>query len=193
MDLRERINVNEYSTTRKIIKKYQRVNAEIEEVPSHYFRGHWVTIFTHSYTPAVRPLTQRQRQVFDVLTDHICANNYVRMTHTEIAEILGATANSISKAISALCQIGVIYKHHNYVYEIDPSLMWFGKRKNYFEPPTNPSPRTHLAVEILDRGGKKTTLHFPVVLTYEQYQRRYGRLKNSDRSEHTPKRLKEER
>ena len=72
----------------------------------------------------------------------------------------------------------MICKHHNYVYEIAPAILWFGKRKNYFEEPSNPSPRTHAFVEVYDRGKKVTTLHFPIVLTYEQYQRRYGRLQS---------------
>ena len=100
------------------------------------------------------------------LSDHVCSNNYVRMTHIEIAVILGVTANTISKATSALCQRGVICKHHNYVYEIDPSILWFGKRKNYFEAPSNPSPRTHNIVEVYEGGRKKPSLHFPVALTY---------------------------
>ena len=124
MLLIERYIVSEYSRKHGKVNKYQRVNAQIEEVPSYYFNGHWVTIFTPAYTPAVRPLSQRQRQIFDVLTDHVRSNNLVRMTHIEIAEILGVTANTVSKAISALCQRGVICKHHNYVYEIDPSLLW---------------------------------------------------------------------
>jgi hypothetical protein len=175
----ERYIMDEYNREHRKVKKYQRVNAEIEEVSSYYFNTKWVTIFTPAFTPAVRPLSQRQRQVFDVLTDHVCANNYVRMTHTDIAEILCATANTISKAVSALCHRGVIYKHHNYVYEIDPAILWFGKRQNYFEAPSNPSPRTHNTVEIYDDGKKKATLHFPVVPTYEQYQNRYGRLSNN--------------
>lgn len=114
------------------------------------------------------------------------------MTHIEIAEILDASANTISKAISALSQQGVICKHHNYVYEIDPSILWFGKRKNYFEAPSNPSPRTHNVVEIYEDGRKKSTLHFPVVLTYEQYQRRYGRFQSHNSGEHSPQGSKEE-
>lgn len=168
--------MNEHNREQRKVKKYQRVNAEIEEVSSYYFNSHFVTVFTPAYTPAVRPLSQRQRQVFDVLTDHVCSNNFVRMTHIEIAEILDVSANTISKAISALCQRGVIFKHHNYVYEIDPRILWFGKRRDYFEGPENPTPRTHNTVEIYDEGMKKATLHFPIVPTYEQYQNRYGRL-----------------
>ena len=174
-----------FETNRKIlkVKRFQRVNAEIEEFSNYYFNGHWVTIFTPAYTRAVKPLSRQQRLVLDVLTDRIRTNNLLRVTHDEIANILGVTANSISKAISVLCQRGVICKHHNYVYEIDPAIMWFGKRRDYFEPPTNPSERTHSAVEIYDNGRKATTLHFPNVLTYEQYQRRYGRTQSTSAGE----------
>jgi hypothetical protein len=106
------------------------------------------------------------------------------MTHIEIAELLDVTANTISKAISALCQRGVICKHHNYVYEIDPGILWWGNRKDYFEAPSNSSPKTHNAIEFYADGKKKTTLHFPVILTYEKYQRRYGRLQSSNDGEH---------
>ena len=166
----------EYNKNPTKVKRFQSVNAKIEEVPAYYFKGHWVTVFTPAFTPAVRPLSLRQRQVLDILIDRVRTNNLVRILHADIAEILDVTANAVSKSISALCEHGVIYKHHNYVYEINPNILWFGKRRDYFEPPSNSTPRTHDAVEVFNHGEKATTLHFPHVLTYEQYQRRYGQF-----------------
>jgi hypothetical protein len=157
------------------VKQFQRVNASIEVSETYYFKGHWVTVFTTAFTKSVRPLTQRQRQVFDVLIDKVRSQNLVRIQHSEIANIIGITSNSVSKAISALCKRGVICKHHDYVYEIDPGILWFGKRRDYFDPPSNPTSRTHQAIQVHGHGKLKTTLHYPHVLTYEQYQRRYGR------------------
>ena len=164
------------SRNRGKIKHYQRVNAEIEEVTTYYFNGHWATVFTRPFMNAVRLLSQRQRQVFDMLIDRVGTNNLVHVDHAEIAATLHISRNSVSKAISGLCHRGIIYKHHNYVYEIDPAILWFGARKDYFEPPSNPTPRTHQAVEVYDHGKKVTTLHFPRIHNYEQYQRRYGRF-----------------
>lgn len=170
--------VNRHSRNREIIKQYQHVNAAIEVIPTYHFKRHWVTSFTSEYKSTVRPLSLQQRHVLDVLTDRVCANNLVRVTHKEIAAELEITPNAVSKAISVLCQRGVICKHHNYVHEIAPSILWFGKRENYFKAPSNPSPRTHDFVEVYECGKNVTTLHFPIVHTYEQYQRRYGRLQS---------------
>jgi hypothetical protein len=166
----------------KKVKYFQRVNASIEQSHPYYFKGHWATVFTRRYKNAVRELTRQQRVVFDVLVDRIGSNNFVRITHSQIAATLDITTNAVSKSLAALCRAGVIYKHHEYVYEIDPGILWFGKRQDYFEPPSNPTPRTHQTVEIYDLGKKVATLHFPRVLTYNQYQRQYGRLK-SDKAE----------
>lgn len=166
----------------KKVKVFQGINASIEQAARYFFKGHWVTIFTKRFRLAVRNLTNQQRIVFDVLIDSVGYNNLVRITHADIAELLNISANAVSKCIAALSRAGVISKHHDYVYEIDPGILWFGKRRDYFEPPENPSLRTHQPIEFFDRGKHVVTFHYPRVLSYNKYQWRYGRMNRRGRA-----------
>ena len=165
--------MNEYSETKQHYKQFQHVNALIEESKRYHFRGRWVTVFTHQFAESVRKLTAQQRRVLDILMTIVGYRNYVRVTHEELAQMLALSQNAISKCISKLCKQGVIYKHHDYVYEIDPRIMWFGKRQELFETNVSEDTKYYSAVEIMDKGKYVTTLHFPKVSTYQKYKRRY--------------------
>ena len=160
-------NTSEYDRS----KVFNNVKAIIEESQVFFFNDHFVTVFTTRYFNAMRDLTGQQRAVFDCLVTRIKRHNICRAPRTEIAATCGIKVGAVSKAITALKQAGVIYKHHDGVFEIDPSLMWYGKREEWFQHSSPPNSKTHRAVEVVDADKPLRTLWYPIVPANPQNQR----------------------
>lgn len=150
-----------------------RLNADIQITPrfKRYFPWKFASVFPETYQNTMRGLSGRERDVFDVIMVHIGSQNICRVERKKIADVLGITPNSVSKAISALSRHGVIFKHHDGVFEIDPEIMWMGKTEAYFEEPKNPTRATHRFVDITVKGEVFVTMHYPIIRTNAQMNR----------------------
>ena len=158
------------------VKRFHNVNVEIDTPRRVYFGEKWVVVFPKAFRASTARLTTQQHAVLWAMIELVMSHNRVYAQHTTLAAMCGITANAVSKAIGVLRREGLVLKHHNYVHELDPELVWFGKWADRVIPPRNPTPMTHDFVRVYDGGSYITTLHFPKVLTYGQYEKRYGRL-----------------
>jgi hypothetical protein len=148
-------------------------NADVKIMP-RYRRGfdmQFVFVFRQQYQEAMNGLSGRERDVFDVVVSRIHNGNICRVERSEIAKAAGMSPTSVSKAITSLIRHGVILKHHDGVFEVDPGIMWMGKVDAYYDPPKNPNRMTHQTVKIMQGGKLVGTLHYPIVLTNEQVGR----------------------
>jgi hypothetical protein len=148
---------------RSISKVYRNVNATIVDTQSFYFANHFITVFTSAYMDAMRGLTGNQRTVFDGLVTKIKRHNICRLSRTELAKVCGMKLGAISKALSGLRKAGVIYKHHNGVFEIDSNILWWGRREEWHGHSSSPSARTHSPVHFYDKSIPVKTLWFPII------------------------------
>ena len=137
--------------------------AIIERPQLFYFPQNWVTVFTEAYLNAVRELTRNERLVLDALMHRMRTNNIARVSRDELASLCRLSPTSISKAITALRRKGLIYKHHDGVFEIGPEIAWWGRRQAWFEHTSEPNERSHERVDIYCGGEHVTTLWYPRV------------------------------
>jgi hypothetical protein len=149
--------------TSSISTVFRNVNATIVDTQTFYFPNHFITVFTSNFMDAMRGLTGKQRTVFDGLVTKIKRHNICRLSRTELAKICGMKPEAISKALSGLRKAGVIYKHHNGVFEIDPNILWWGRREEWHGHSSSPSARTHSRVQIYDKSSLVKTLWFPII------------------------------
>ena len=140
---------------------YQGVDVNIDYEDRVYLPAPFGALLLTSYRQRVSRLTLCARHVFDALLEKTRTQNFAFLTRSQLSTMTGHSLSSVSRALTLLQHEGLIYKHRNDAWEVDPEVFWFGGAKTYWRHEIEPTTDTHDKLEVRQDGEHIVDMHYP--------------------------------